>query len=289
MHYSHWWFAEPRGWQPLTSTNADRFFAQSGLRRHDLVRSAASLAVADYCAVYSWPVLLGTVLPRVLSQVAFLAYVGETGAGAEGRLFALVGACVHVITVTTLVRGPIAFLEERPQGTLFRLRLGGSPLLTVATSRSWVFAVQAFAEAVLAVVVVVPLLGTPATLVSLLPALPLIALIALTTTILGAAVSAISLFIGNEVLLTNLASYVLMALAGVVFPLSELPIGIQWSARLLPLTNGLLAVRSVMSHTDWAGYALAEVAVAAAWLGVAALLFRAQDFHARRLGTDDSY
>ncbi len=271
------------------STTAPAAAVTARTRPVGLIRASAALAARDYRALYTWPVLAGTVLPRVLLQVAFLGYVGEAGGGPAGRSFALVGACVQVAAIATLVRGPTAVLEDLRQGTLFRLRLGRSPLLLIMLSRSWVFAAEAFAESTLAILTVVPVLGPAGLLGALLPALPLIALAVVTTTALGMVIVAASLFLRNEVVLANLASYLLLAVGGVVFPLGALPAVLQRGARLLPLTNALLGVRAVVAGGGWAGDALREMAVGVGWLILAALLLRAQDHRARRLGTDDLF
>jgi ABC-2 type transport system permease protein len=92
-----------------------------------------------------------------------------------------------------------------------------------------------------------------------------------------------------DVLLTNLASYSLLALCGVVAPLSAFGNVGAVAVRVLPLTNGLLAVRHVVDGTAWEADALLELAVGIGWALAATALLQWHDGRARRLGTDDRF
>src|SRR5207245_2614080 len=69
----------------------------------------------------------------------------------------------------------------------------------------------------------------------------------------------------------------LMLLCGVEFPVAFLPAGMRYVAALLPLTNGLKAIRALLSGAP-AGQVLAEATLEAAagcgWLALAFVLFR---------------
>jgi ABC-2 type transport system permease protein len=248
------------------------------------LRLAAQLSLRDSLAVYPPRIYLATTVPRALLQVAFLTYLGYYAGGSAGRSFAFVGACVHVTLVGTVVRGPDALLDDRLQGTLDRLQLGVLPVSGVALARWWVFVAEGVAEALLAAAVVGPLVGEGGTASKLLAAAPLVLLVAISTTGLGLAVAALSLTRRVDVLLTNLVSYAAAVACGVVAPLSALG-PLEGGAHLLPLTNGLLAVRHVAEGKPWLADAGWEAAVGAAWLALAAALVETQLRRVRRSGT----
>jgi ABC-2 type transport system permease protein len=129
-----------------------------------------------------------------------------------------------------------------------------------------------------------PLVGEGGTALKVLVAAPLVLLVATTTTALGLAVAALSITRRADVLLTNLASYAAAAACGVVAPLSALG-PLEGVARLLPLTNGLLAVRDVVAGKAWLADAGWEAAVGAAWLALAVTLLERQLRRIRRMGT----
>lgn len=248
------------------------------------LRLAARLSLRDSLTVYPPRLYLSTTVPRALLQVGFLTYLGYYAAGPAGRTFAFIGACLHVILVGTVVRGPDVLLDDRLQGTLHRLQLGILSVSAVALARWWVFVAEGVAEALLAAAVVGPLVGEGGIAIKLFVAAPLVLLVAITTTGLGLAVAALSLTRRADVLLTNLVSYAAAVACGVVAPLSALG-PLQGVAHLLPLTNGLLAVRDVTAGKAWLADAGWEVAVGAAWLVLAVALLERQLRRMRRLGT----
>lgn len=88
----------------------------------------------------------------------------------------------------------------------------------------------------------------------------------------------------------NLTLAIMSAICGVNFGIEMLPSPIATLARLLPLTNGLSAVRSLFDGDPAgtiAGWAAAEVAVAAGWLAFAVVVFQMVIERDRRRGAID--
>jgi len=121
----------------------------------------------------------------------------------------------------------------------------------------------------------------------LLAALPLFLLVAITTSTIGLVVGAISLTQRADTLLANAGAYALMVFGGVVAPISAFGDTGELIARVLPLTNGLLAIRATLAGEPWLGYAALELAVGAAWAVVAVALIQLQAHRARARGSDE--
>ena len=82
----------------------------------------------------------------------------------------------------------------------------------------------------------------------------------------------------------------LMTACGVNVPLSYYPPLLEWLSHLLPLTNGLLAIRGVFdgdSPSTILRYAALEALVGAAWLTLALLTFNRMASRGRLDGTLD--
>ncbi len=248
---------------------------------------AALVSARNYASLYPPSIVALTIIPRVLLQVAFISYLGYYAAGEAGRVFAFVGAAIHIMTTATVAKGADAILDERVLGTLYRVRLGVLALPGTIAARWAVYAVEGFAASMVAVGVLAVPFGGVDLLLKLLAAAPLIALLAVTTSAFGLAVGSFALSYRADVLIVNFATYAMLVLCGVAAPLSAFgPVGSD-VVRGLPLTNGLLAVRNYIDGAPWLGDALLEVVVGAAWVGVALILLARQDRRARRLGTDD--
>jgi len=82
----------------------------------------------------------------------------------------------------------------------------------------------------------------------------------------------------------------LMAACGVNVPLSYYPEPVELLSRLLPLTNGLLAIRGVFAGApagEIVGYTAIEAAVGLGWMTAAMLTFNRLASRGRRDGSLD--
>jgi ABC-2 type transport system permease protein len=253
------------------------------------LRLLAALSWRDYRVVYPLPVLLASSLPRAVLQVVFVCYVGQFAAGTAGRDFALLGGCLQVITIATIIKASDVLLEDRQLGTLFRLRLSALPLPVVAATRWWIFAAEGTIDALVAGTAAGLLFGRWDLIGSLWAASPLVLLVALTSSALGMATAAMAITRRADVFVVNLVSYALLALSGAVAPLDRLPVPLGWLAHGLPITNALLAIRAAIHGRPWLGFAAAEVAVGIGWFALAWLLLAMQDRTARAKDTDDKW
>lgn len=246
----------------------------------------ARTAAIDYLVVYPPRIIALSTLPRVLAQVAFYSLIGLAVGGPDGERFAFVGATVHILTLATVVRGPDVLVDEKVEGTMYRLRLGCWNVLGVTAIRWWTYLLEALLSAAVATVGVGLALGLWETSVQLLACAPLFLLIAASTSALGMAAAALSVGRRADVLVTNLLAFSLLLVGGVLAPLKELG---GWSAisEVMPMTHGLLAVRTALEGQPVAGLALKEALVGLAWLAVAAGTLRLQSHRARRGGFDD--
>lgn len=253
------------------------------------LRLAALLSLRDYLVVYPPKILTLSILPRVVLQVAFFSYLGYYAGGPAGRTFAFVGATAQMMTMATVVKAPDVLLDERVMGTLYRQRLATVPLPATAAARWWIYTCEGFCMSLTATLVLAAPFGGSSLLLHVLRAAPLFALLALTTSAFGLAVGSFALTQRADVLITNLAAYSLLVLAGAIAPLNAFGSIGSHLVRVLPLTNGLLAVRAVVAGRGWLGDALLELAVGVGWALVAAALLTWQEHRGRRLGSDDRF
>src|SRR2546423_9099582 len=97
---------------------------------------AALLSWRDYRVQYPLKVLVLSVLPRALLQVAFFAYLGYVAGGRDGRTIGFVGATAQVMAVAIVVMGPDVVLDARSFGILDRHHLRLFPLALTVTPRT---------------------------------------------------------------------------------------------------------------------------------------------------------
>lgn len=253
------------------------------------LRTIAVLSWRDYRAVYPLRVVLASSLPRAVMQAVFVAYIGQFAAGTSGRDFALIGACLQVVTIATIVKAGDTLLDDRVFGTLYRIRLSRIPLPVLAITRWWAFVAEGVLGGLVAATAACLLFGRYDLMTAMWAATGLVLLVALSTSALGLVVAAATMTHRADAFVANIVSYLLLALTGAVAPLDRMPSVAAALAHGLPMTNGLLAIRHAVAGRPWLGHAAAEVAVGLGWLVVAIALMSVQGRRARAKDTDHQW
>jgi ABC-2 type transport system permease protein len=227
-------------------------------------------------------VQLTTAAPRAVLQGIFLVLAGRVIGGRAGEPYALAGAAAFLATSRTIVYVGDIVLTDRLSETYYRLQGGVLPPWLVCLLRLPPYIASGFISSLLALAVCGPLLGLSAQSARLLPLLPLYLLTACTTAAFGLAVSALA--VGRQtadILLGNLASFLILACSRVVAPDAGAARWLADAGTVLPVTHGLQAVRAQLAGQAWAGQAGLEAAVGAAWVVLAIVLLAVQDRRAR--------
>ncbi|MFJ8313962.1 MULTISPECIES: ABC transporter permease [unclassified Streptomyces] len=246
----------------------------------------ARMGLREYGIEYPPAVLCAAVLPRTVLQAVFLTVLGGAAGGSCGALTAGIGASAFGAVTATVVKAPDVLINERVQGTLYRLRMTDLPLAGLVGARWLVYLVEGLAATLVAVPVVALLTGEYGLLTGLGAALPLYALMALTSGGFGLAVAVLAVGRRADVFLTNLASYLVLALSGVLAPLPGDGLRATLGG-LLPLAHGIAALRALHAgEGPVLTAAAAEALVGVAWGAVAVLGLRLQAVRSRRTGSD---
>lgn len=262
--------------------------AQRLLATGDVFRFAARTGVADFRAMYTlrtW--VLGWLL-RVLSQVAFFAFVGRLlGSEADVR-FLLIGNAVMIAAMEACL-AVAGTTMERWSGTLPLLIASPVRPIVVFAGRTSYLVVTATFSSAAALFLVAPLFGVELPWPAALAVLPLLVSVAFTTYLLALFVAGFTLrAMGLAALVGNVLYLTQLAVSGAQVPVSYWPAWVQWLAWLFPVTHGLAAVRAVLGGAPtgsvWPQVAL-EFAVGLGWLAAAVLAFEWLAGQGRRAGT----
>ena len=253
-----------------------------------VVRHAVISGAYDYFAIYtlkSW--ILGWFV-RVVSQVIFFALIGRLLESEDRTHFLLLGNAVMVAAM-----GGIFALNmttaERANGTLSLLVASPSSPVVVFASRGLYIVADGIFSALLGLVVVAPLFDLALPWPRVLLVVPLVALV-------GLSAYCFSTFLAGVVLrkreinglVVNTTIVTLMTMCGVNVPIDFFPAALEGVANVLPITNGLQAIRDTIDGDPASVIALnaaAETAVALAWLSLAVATFGRFVGHGRRDGS----
>jgi ABC-2 type transport system permease protein len=253
-----------------------------------VVRYSVVSGAYDYFEIYtlkSW--VLGW-LVRVLSQITFFALIGRLLDSEAQTHFLLIGNAI-VIAAMGGIFALFMTTAERANGTLSLLVASpSSPAIVFASRGVYVTADAAF-SALLGLFIVGPIFDLALPWPEVVMVVPL-------TVLVGFSAYAFSTFLAGLVLrhresnglVVNATIVSLMTLCGINVPISFFPEPLEWIASLLPVTNGLEAIRDVLNGEGARvilANAAAEAAVLLGWLTLALATFGRFVGHGRRDGS----
>jgi ABC-2 type transport system permease protein len=242
----------------------------------NVMRHAFAAGIADYRVIFTWRSWLLGWMVRVIAQVSFFALIGLRVADERSAFYILIGNCLAVAAQSGVFSLNMT-TTERWAGTLPLLVASPSSPLLVFASRGAYLAVDGALSAVGALFIAGPLFGLDLPWPRVLIVIPLTGLIAASAYCLGTFLAGIVFrFREGNSLVVNTTYVGLMAACGVNVPLDYYPPLLAWLSHLLPLTNGLLAIRGVFEGApadEILAHAAAEALVGIGWLTLALLTF----------------
>jgi ABC-2 type transport system permease protein len=253
-----------------------------------VLRYAALSGYQDYATIYTWKTWLAGWYVRVLFQVAFFALVGRL-LGSDARVhYLLIGNAVMLAAIGGLF-AVAGTTWERRQGTLALLVASPSSPVVVFTGRSAWALTEGILSSVAVFFVAAPLFGLDLPWPRVLLYVPLVVLVAASSYTLGTFLGGLVLrAMSTRNVVANMTWGTILAIGGVNVPLDFYPEPVQWLAHALPLTHGLEAIRDLLAGggaTVILANACLELAVGAAWLGLALVTFNRLAEQGRRDGS----
>lgn len=256
----------------------------------NVMRYAFRAGIADYRAIFTWKSWLAGWFVRVIAQVAFFALIGERLGDDEATYYLLVGNAL-LIAAQVGVFSLNMTSSERWSGTLPLLVASPSSPVVVFSARGSYLAVDGALSALGALFVAGAMFGMELPWPRVLAVVPVTGLVGLASYAFGTFLAGIVFRFRSINSLVVVTTYVsLMAVCGVNVPLEYYPQPLETLCRLLPLTNGLLAIRGVFDGAPWGQiveYASLEAAVGLAWMTAALLSFNRLASQGRRDGSID--
>jgi ABC-2 type transport system permease protein len=213
--------------------------------------TGARTSWALYLADLEPSIFFGVQIPRALFQAIFFVFMARAAGGDQLARFALIGNAIHVSVQTAIIYMASMIEGEKWSGTLIFWIVSPSNWLPSMLGRSLAVYCYALFSTTLILSVYVPILAPDITLINLLRAAPLILLTLASASTLGWLVGAIALPVRWGTMLGNVVAYLLMILCGINFPLTALPTIVQTIGRCIPVTNGLLAVRTIIDGGNY--------------------------------------
>jgi len=236
-----------------------------------------------YVWMRAWIYLL-TLIVRPATQVAFFGVMARFVTGQADVSFWLIGNSLQSSAVATLYPIADTLVTERRNGTLPLLVMAPLDKFLLFAGRSWVHGLHGLVVSAVTLTLAALAFQMDFSLAAWGPLALAIVVSVVSMSAMGTALGSLGLLAPDVNFIANVASGVLLALAGVNFPLGDMPHWLQHISLLLPLTRGLAAARLAVAGSGSAAtlLSLQEFGVAALWLGLGYLAFRWIEGRARR-------
>jgi ABC-2 type transport system permease protein len=241
-----------------------------------VVRYSVVSGAYDYFEIYTLKSWVAGWLVRVLSQITFFASIGRLLDSDAQTHFLLIGNAI-VIAAMGGIFALFMTTAERANGTLSLLVASPSSPAVVFASRGVYVTADAAFSALIGLFIIGPIFGLDFPWPEVLLVVPL-------TVLVGFSAYAFSTFLAGIVLrhresnglVVNATIVSLMTMCGVNVPIGFFPEALEWVASVLPVTNGLQAIRDTLngeSASTIVANAAAEAAVLLGWLTLALATF----------------
>ncbi len=207
--------------------------------------------------------VLGTVFIIPLTQMVFFAFVVMLGNGNAAQVaFTAVGNAVATVTYSSVFSVCQTTDSEKQQGTMEHLLVSPANRFALYLGRGLIPIVISFATVTVGLVyavvlyhVSIPLATVPGLAVS-------VVLTALAMVGFGLLLGGVALYLRTSIILGNIFLFIGLLLSGVNFPVSSLPLPLQYLGDALPLTWGLAAIRGAIAGDSLGALGLLWGAVA---------------------------
>lgn len=250
--------------------------------------SATKGSFANFMAEYTLSLFLSTAVPRYILQTVFFVLLAGFAGGPELMRFALIGNVIQVAVNLGLANMAAVVESEKWLGTLPMLIAAPSNKLPALVGRGTAYMAQGVMSIAAALLGGIIIFGPLFSLSRVLLATPLIILVIFTISGMGILIGAIALPSRIGVLISNMVAYIMMIICGVNFPIAALPKWVQSISGMLPVTNGLLAIRHIIdggSYQTILPLIMSEVIIGIIYLAVGYFVFEARLYNARKRGT----
>jgi len=208
------------------------------------------MASTTFVASYAWlsPAAYVTIKFIVpFFQMSFFVFMAKFTLGPEGLAYVAIGNAVQFVAFSTLMGVAITMVGEKWFGTLDLLLASPASRLLIFASRALVHVFDGVLGAVIGLIYGAWLFGVSFAQADL-PALAIVLVVSsLTMTSLGLIIASLGLFTRTVEPIMNATYLLVFLLAGISFPIEQLPAALRAVSYLIPLTYGVDAARQAIA------------------------------------------
>jgi len=192
--------------------------------------------------------VLGTVFIIPLTQMVFFAFVVQLGNGGPTEIaYTAVGNAVATVTYSSVFSVCQTTDTEKQQGTMEHLLVSPANRIALYLGRGLIPILISFATVTVGLFYVAVLFHVSIPLATIPGLAVSVVLTAMAMVGFGLLLGGVALYLRTSIILGNIFLFIGLLLSGVNFPVSSLPVPLQYAGEALPLTWGLAAIRGAIA------------------------------------------
>jgi ABC-2 type transport system permease protein len=192
--------------------------------------------------------IVGQIFILSFTQMLFFAFVAQLAQNpAIPVSFVVIGNAVATMTYATVFAICGTTDSEKNAGTMEHLLVSPANRIALYVGRGVIPLAIAMCTVTVSMVYAVYVFHAPFPGTAVLPATISLVLTVAAMVGFGLLLAGIALWLRSSNQLANIFLFIGFVLAGANFPLTYLPVGLQWAGELLPLTWGISALRASIS------------------------------------------
>ncbi|MCI4335221.1 MAG: ABC transporter permease, partial [Thermoplasmata archaeon] len=192
--------------------------------------------------------VLGTVLIVPFTQMVFFAVVAQLAGNASAPVaYVVLGNAIAPVTYSSIFSVCQTTDSEKHQGTMEHLLVTAANRAALYLGRGMLPIATSMATLTVGLLYAAFVFHVPFAAGSILPIAVSVVLLSVSMVGFGLLLGGVALFLRTSIILGNIFLFIGLLLSGANFPVSFLPLPLQWLGYLLPLTWGISAVRAAAS------------------------------------------
>jgi len=192
--------------------------------------------------------ILGTIFVIPLTQMIFFAFVAQLADNPTSSIaYVVVGNAVATVTYSSIFSVCQTTDNEKQAGTMEHILVSPANRMALYFGRGLVPILISLATVSVALTYAVVLFHVAFAPSAVVPLAISIVLTAFAMVGFGLLLGGVALYLRTSIILGNIFLFLGLLLSGANFPVSSLPLPLQWIGRFLPLTWGIAAVRAGLS------------------------------------------
>ncbi|MDE1821438.1 MAG: ABC transporter permease [Euryarchaeota archaeon] len=192
--------------------------------------------------------IVGQVFILSFTQMLFFAYVAELAKNPTTPVsYVVIGNAVATMTYATVFAICGTTDSEKNAGTMEHLLVSPANRIALYLGRGVVPLLIALATVTVSMVYAVDVFHAPFAISATFPVAVSLVLTVVAMVGFGLLLAGVALWLRSSNQIANIFLFIGFVLAGANFPLSYLPVPLQWAGELLPLTWGIASLRAALA------------------------------------------